>query len=68
VELDDDIAELKLLVENHLHYTGSAVARKLLENWQASLAQFIKVMPTDYKRVLQQLKQEQSKQNGKAVA
>ena len=68
MELDDDIAELKALIEQHLRYTGSAVARKLLENWQASLAQFVKVMPTDYKRVLQQLKQEQSKLSGQAVA
>jgi glutamate synthase domain-containing protein 3 len=68
VDVDEDIAELKGLIENHLHYTGSAVARQVLENWQASLPQFVKVMPTDYKRVLQQLKKEQAKESGKAVA
>ncbi len=68
VDVDEDIAELKGMIENHLHYTGSAVARQLLENWQASLPQFVKVMPTDYKRVLQQLKKEQAKESGKAVA
>jgi glutamate synthase (NADPH/NADH) large chain len=67
VDVEEDIAELKVLIENHLHYTGSAVARKVLENWEASLAQFVKVMPVDYKRVLQQLKLE-AKENGKAVA
>jgi glutamate synthase domain-containing protein 3 len=30
------------------------VARSILDNWEASLAQFVKVMPTDYKRVLEE--------------
>ncbi len=52
----DDIAELKTLIENHAQYTDSAVAKRLLANWEASLAKFVKVMPTDYKRVLLQRK------------
>jgi len=51
---DNDIAELKALIEKHQHYTGSAVAERLLADWQHSLCQFVKVMPTDYKRVLEQ--------------
>jgi glutamate synthase domain-containing protein 3 len=51
---EDDIAELRTLIENHASYTGSTVAQQVLENWEASLAQFVKVMPTDYKRVLQE--------------
>ncbi|MGD8829368.1 MAG: glutamate synthase large subunit [Pseudomonadales bacterium] len=49
-----DIAELKSLIEKHHHYTGSPVARALLENWEQSLGDFVKVMPTDYKRVLEE--------------
>ncbi len=49
----EDIAELKGLIEKHRHYTDSPVARGLLENWEQSVGQFIKVMPTDYKRVLE---------------
>ncbi|HAJ75657.1 MAG TPA: glutamate synthase, partial [Gammaproteobacteria bacterium] len=47
-----DILELKSLIENHVNYTDSTVARAVLENWEASVAQFVKVMPIDYKRVL----------------
>ena len=50
-----DINELKSLISNHLHHTGSPVARQILDNWSQSLAQFVKVMPTDYKRVLTEL-------------
>ncbi|HLT63593.1 MAG TPA: glutamate synthase subunit alpha, partial [Pseudohongiella sp.] len=51
----NDIAELKELISKHLQYTGSTVAEQILNNWSESLKQFVKVMPTDYKRVLQQL-------------
>jgi glutamate synthase domain-containing protein 3 len=52
VEADEDIAELKALIEKHAAYTGSTVAQRLLADWQNSLKKFVKVMPTDYKRVL----------------
>lgn len=55
---DEDCDELKYLVENHWQYTGSAVAKNLLQHWHKSLAQFVKVMPTDFKRVLEQRKQQ----------
>ena len=48
----NDIIELKTLVQNHHAYTGSSVAESILNTWKASLADFVKVMPTDYKRVL----------------
>ena len=57
---DADVAELKQLIENHFKFTGSAVAQTLLANWQLSLQEFVKVMPTDYKRVLEQRKQQVS--------
>ena len=47
-----DILELKRLIENHANYTDSSVARAVLDNWEDSLHKFVKVMPTDYKRVL----------------
>ncbi|MBT8145938.1 MAG: glutamate synthase large subunit [Gammaproteobacteria bacterium] len=47
-----DINELKQLIENHREYTDSPVAKKILASWEDSLSQFVKVMPTDYKRVL----------------
>ncbi|MFT7243000.1 MAG: glutamate synthase (NADPH/NADH) large chain [Candidatus Azotimanducaceae bacterium] len=47
-----DIDELKSLIENHLSYTESSVAKSILQNWDTELPNFVKVMPTDYKRVL----------------
>lgn len=52
LETEADIAELKELIENHYNYTESTVAKSILDNWDDSLKQFVKVMPTDYKRVL----------------
>ena len=52
VEDDDDISELRELIEYHLEYTGSEVASRVLDEWPEVLSQFVKVMPTDYKRVL----------------
>ena len=50
---DADILELKKSIENHLAFTGSTVAKSILHDWARSLARFVKVMPTDYKRVMQ---------------
>ncbi len=57
---EEDINELKTLIENHQRFTGSTVAEQVLGNWHQSLKQFVKVMPTDYKRVLEQRKQQVS--------
>ncbi|MDT8364564.1 MAG: glutamate synthase large subunit [Nitrosomonas sp.] len=52
METEQDMIELHALVTNHYQYTGSTVAQQILDNWPRSLKAFIKVMPTDYKRVL----------------
>ena len=52
VEADEDIAELRALIEKHAQFTGSTVAQRVLGDWKNYLAKFVKVMPTDYKRVL----------------
>jgi glutamate synthase (NADPH/NADH) large chain len=53
VETSDD-DELKSLIESHYRYTESTVARAILDRWPESVGKFVKVMPTDYKRVLEQ--------------
>ena len=60
-KLDDpaEIQELKTMIERHAAYTRSAIAEKVLADWPASLAKFIRVMPKDYKRVLQAVEQVQ---------
>jgi len=60
VQHEADILELQGLIERHQQHTGSTVAQGLLTDWQASLAGFIKVMPTDYKRVLEERRQQVS--------
>jgi len=61
VEFDDldaeDITELKRLIRNHFEKTGSAVAEGILGDWDNALLHFIKVMPSDYKLVLQKQKE-----------
>jgi glutamate synthase (NADPH) large chain len=47
-----DAALLRRLAERHRAETGSAVAGRLLADWEQALARFVKVMPKDYKRVL----------------
>ncbi len=56
-----DILELKCLIENHLEYTGSTVAQHILSNWEDEIRHFVKVMPTDYKRVLMEMVEEDSR-------
>ncbi|MEA3117557.1 MAG: glutamate synthase large chain, partial [Paraburkholderia sp.] len=50
-----DEALLKGLVERHFQFTGSPRAKALLENWDASRRQFVKVFPSEYKRALTEL-------------
>ncbi len=50
---DDDI-EMRTLIENHFHYTGSTIAESVLEDWHVSVRKFKKVMPRDYARVLRE--------------
>ena len=60
VEDDADIAELQSMIDNHFKYTGSTVAESILCNWDTELRRFVKVMPTDYKRVLMEMAQEET--------
>lgn len=50
-----DEAILRYLVEEHFRLTGSFRARDLLSNWEVSRAQFVKVMPVEYRRALSEM-------------
>jgi glutamate synthase (ferredoxin) len=54
---DEDVATLKAMIENHAINTKSSRASAILAAWDKFLPQFVKVMPTDYKRVLAAIKQ-----------
>ncbi|HYA19332.1 MAG TPA: glutamate synthase-related protein [Burkholderiales bacterium] len=46
---------LRVLIQKHLHYTGSQRAKEILEHWQKYLPKFVKVMPTEYRRALKEM-------------
>ena len=48
----DDVKELKTLIAKHLEYTGSTVAKFVLDDFDNQLKNFVKVFPKDYKKVL----------------
>ncbi|MBW8481086.1 glutamate synthase large subunit [Actinomadura parmotrematis] len=50
---DEDAAYVHGLVERHHAETGSAAAARLLEDWAAARTRFTKIMPRDYRRVLE---------------
>jgi glutamate synthase (ferredoxin) len=52
-----EIEELRELIERHVEYTGSERAKAVLADWQNMLPKFVKVIPHDYKRVLQAIAQ-----------
>ena len=45
---------LRDLIQEHLEQTGSVNAKRVIENWDSMLPKFVKVMPHDYKRVLEE--------------
>ncbi|KAE9261520.1 hypothetical protein PR003_g33899, partial [Phytophthora rubi] len=51
---DAEMQEVKALITKHLERTQSPKAQKVLDNWDASVAKFMRVMPSDYERVLLQ--------------
>jgi glutamate synthase (NADPH/NADH) large chain len=53
-----DAARLRILLERHHLFTGSARARALLEDWDTTLASFVKITPKDYRRALLELQAE----------
>ena len=48
----EEITVLKGLIEEHFAHTASAVAERLLQDWDNAVQTFVKVMPIDYRRVL----------------
>ena len=53
-----DCDELRCCLENHVKYTGSSKAQRILDDWEACLPRFIKVFPMEYKRALGRLSRE----------
>jgi glutamate synthase (NADPH/NADH) len=61
----DDVVVLKDLIQKHLDFTGSAVAKRILDSWDKTLPQFVKVFPKEYRRALGEMA---AKKSGAVVA
>ncbi|WP_149575211.1 glutamate synthase large subunit [Xanthobacter oligotrophicus] len=59
-----DEERLHQLIAKHLHYTGSARAQAILDNWADYRSKFVKVMPVEYRRALRDME----KRRGLAAA
>ncbi|MCW6034698.1 glutamate synthase large subunit [Spirulina subsalsa FACHB-351] len=53
LEDPEEITEIHQMIQNHAKYTQSRKAQQVLDNWEEMRPKFVKVMPRDYKRVLQ---------------
>ena len=63
LEIVSELQEQKWLrkwIERHQDYTKSCRAASLLENWEKTLSQFVKVMPIEYRAVLEKMKNKSS--------
>ena len=62
VELDkpaeSDEDTIKMMLSDHFKYTQSAVAKRILDDLDSELKKFVKVMPLEYKRILEETKAE----------
>jgi glutamate synthase (ferredoxin) len=56
LEDPEEIEDVREMIQNHANYTKSQKAAKVLANWQEMLPKFVRVIPKDYKRVLECLK------------
>jgi glutamate synthase (NADPH/NADH) large chain len=59
---EHEIKELKQLIQNHFNYTGSTKASYILRNWNQVVTKFVKIIPREYKHVIESL--EQMTENG----
>ncbi|MFK7773214.1 MAG: glutamate synthase large subunit [Saprospiraceae bacterium] len=55
---EEDFENVRVLLREHFLYTSSKKALKILNDWEQQKHTFIKVIPRDYKRILEQKKEE----------
>ena len=60
VFLEDDISVLHELITKHYQWTGSRRARNILDNWDINVGKFVKIMPIDYRKALERLKEREA--------
>jgi glutamate synthase (NADPH/NADH) large chain len=63
----NDAARIQELLQRHARYTGSTKAAAILEDWAGYLPKFVKVMPVEYARALQELEKAQAASDGMTI-
>ena len=58
---------LTSMVKKHIKYTDSLLAKRLMESWEESLPNFVKVMPLDYRKALERIKEQETKETEAAT-
>ena len=61
-----DLEYLKGRIEKHVGFTGSTRGRAILDGWASEQGKFVKVMPTDYKRAIAELRKIQEQEQAEA--
>ncbi len=64
----EDLDLVRDLLIQHAGYTGSTVAARILNDWDWAVSKFHKVMPVDYRRVLEERKKAAAQENEKKMA
>jgi len=63
----NDATRVWELLSRHARYTGSSRAKAILDGWAACLPKFVKVMPVEYARALQELEKAQATSDGMTI-
>ena len=63
IKSEEDIQRLYRLINDHKNLTNSSNAKKIINNWSKYVPKFVKVMPNDYKKILEQMKEKSSEEN-----
>jgi len=53
---NEDADTIRSMIKKHFIYTGSLLAERLLDSWTETLENFVKIIPTDYKEIWQNIK------------
>ncbi len=53
----DDQRIVRELIGRHYQWTGSAQAKRILDNWREMSGKFVKIMPIDYRKALEKMRQ-----------
>ncbi len=55
ISSEEEMGEVKEMIRKHVYYTGSPKGRRVLDNWENYSLRFTKIIPEDYKRMLENI-------------